>query len=166
MDPKVILEAIPEILTQLAGFLIVFFILKKYAFGSIFSLLDERKKTIQDALNEADNKKKEMESLKNDYESKIKASEQEARKKIQEAIEDGQRIANEIKQKANDASAAQLERVKREIDLEMKKAKESFRDQIVEISSEIASKVVAKEIKPDDNRKFIEEILAKTGELS
>ncbi|MCA9396289.1 MAG: F0F1 ATP synthase subunit B [Candidatus Omnitrophica bacterium] len=166
MDPKVILEAIPEILTQLAGFLIVFFILKKYAFGSVMSLLDERKNTIEAALNEAESKKKEMESLKNDYESKLRSSEQEARKKIQEAIEDGQRIATEIRQKASAEAAAQLERVKREIDLEMKKAKESLRDEIVELSSEIASKVVAKEIKPDDNRKFIEDILSQTGKLS
>ena len=51
MDPQVIREAIPEILTQLLAFLLVLWILKKYAFGAVFKILEERQKTIAHSLD-------------------------------------------------------------------------------------------------------------------
>jgi F-type H+-transporting ATPase subunit b len=166
MDIQVILNAIPEIVTQLVAFILVFFILKKYAFGAVFQMLEERQKTIEGSIAEAKKSQEDMALLKKDYEAKLHGIEQEGRKKIQEAINDSQRIAAEIKDKATADAEKQIAKAKAEINQEITKAKEVIRREVIELSTQIAAKVIEKNISAAENEKFIEGILDKTGDLS
>ena len=166
MDPQVIREAIPEILTQLLAFLLVLWILKKYAFGAVFKILEERQKTIAHSLDEAEKQRQDMESLRKDYEARIQVIEQEGRQKIQEAIQGGQRIAGEIREKAQTDAADQVERAKMEIAREVDKAKAVMRTQIVELSTIMAEKLLEKNLSTQENQKFVEEVLSRSEDLS
>lgn len=166
MDPKVILAALPEIITQLVAFVAVFFILKKFAFGSVFASLEERQKTISASIDDAAKKAREMEVLKNDYEKRLQVIEQEARQKIQTAVGEGQRIADEIRQKAQGEAAAQLDRAKQEIRQETEKAQAVIRRQVVELSAQMAGKLIAKNLTNAENEKYVMELLSRTGDLS
>jgi F-type H+-transporting ATPase subunit b len=166
MDTKVILAAVPEILTQLAAFLIVFFILKKFAFGTIFKALEARQKTIADSIHEAEKKKTELEALKKEYELKLQGIEQEGRLKIQAAIADGQRIAAEIKEKSQQDAGVLVERAKQEIRTETEKARAMMRQQVVELSAQMAGKLIVKNLANADNEKYVMELLSRTGDLS
>lgn len=161
---KVIAGAIPEILTQLVAFLLVLWILKKYAFGTVFSALDERQKTIAQSLSDADRKRQEMETLRKDYEARLRVIEQEARQKLQEAIQDGQRMAAEIRAKAQADAAVQTERAKKEIEREAEKARYIVRQEIVELSTLMAGKLISKNLSDADNRGFVEKALADASE--
>lgn len=57
MEPHVFIKAIPEIVTQLLAFGIVFLILKKYAFGTVFNMLDQRQKEISKSFKDIEQKK-------------------------------------------------------------------------------------------------------------
>lgn len=164
MDFQVIQEAIPEILTQLIAFLLVFWVLKKYAFGAVFNILEARQKTIAASLSDAEQKKNEMEKLKKDYEDRVHKIELEAREKIQAAIQDGERIAQGIRSRAQEDAQVQLERAKKEIEREVEKARAVMRLQIVNLGTLMAEKLVKKNLKSEENEKFIEEILAEAGE--
>lgn len=166
MDPKVILAALPEIITQLVAFLAVFFILKKFAFGSVFQSLEERQKTIAASIEDAAQKAREMEVLKKDYEQRLQVIEQEARQKVQAAVTDGQRIAAEIRQKAQADASGQLERAKEEIRRETEKAQAVIRRQVVELSTQMAGKLIAKNLSSAENEKYVMELLSRTGDLS
>jgi F-type H+-transporting ATPase subunit b len=166
MDPKVILAALPEIITQLVAFLAVFFILKKFAFGSVFQSLDDRQKAIETSIKDADRKRQEMEVLKKDYEQRIQVIEQEARQKIQASIADGQRIAAEIRDKAQADAAGQLDRAKLEIQRETEKAQAVIRQKVVELSAQMAGKLIAKNLSTPENEKYVMELLSRTGDLS
>ncbi|CAK0750268.1 ATP synthase subunit b [Gammaproteobacteria bacterium] len=166
MDPKVILAALPEILTQLVAFLVVFLILKKYAFGAIFRTLDERQEKIASSIQEAEDKRLEFESLKKEYEQKLQDIGHEGRVKMQAAVAEAEQIAEDIRERARADVAVQLERAKQEIQRETESARASMRQEVVELSSLIAGKLIAKNLTDADNEKYVLELLSHTERLS
>lgn len=166
MDLNVILAAIPEILTQLLGFLIVFFILKKYAFGAVFDILNDRQKIIAAIIEESEQKRAELESLKKDYETKLYSVEQQAHLKIQEAIAEGERIANEIREKAKLDAVAQLEYAKREIQRETDSVRALVKQEVVELSTLMAGKLIEKNLSTEENEQYVLTLLSQIGEIS
>jgi len=159
MDIQVLLDAVPEILTQLVAFLLVLWVLKKYAFSTVFNILSERRKNIAASLDEADAKKKEMEALKKEYEQRLQGIEQEGRKKVLEAVNEGQRLAGQIREKARADAAAQTERAKEDIAREVQKARIEIRNEIVEVSTRMAGRLIGKNLSDEENRRFVEKTL-------
>ena len=166
MDTQAIIKALPEMLTQLAAFLVVFWVLKKFAFGSVFKVLDERRDKVKDDLAAAEKQRLDMETLKKDYELKLQGAEQEGRLKIQAAIAEGQRIAAKIKEKAQQDAGVLVERAKQEIGRETEKARTMIRQQVVELSAAMAGKLLAKNLTSPENEKYVMELLSRTGDLS
>jgi len=162
MDVHVFKEAIPEVLTQLLGFLIVFWVLKKYAFGAMFSIMDARREGIAKSFKDIELEKQKLEALEKEYRSKIQDIEQEARSKIQTAIREGNRIAEEVKQKANQESRKQIERAKADIQIELDKAKSVLREQMVDISTRMAERIIGKRLSQKDDEAYIKQILEET----
>jgi len=165
MDPNAIIEALPEIITQLIGFGVVYLVLKKYAFGTVFQMIEERQKTIASSIEKAEQKRFAMESLKQEYEDKLQSVEQEVHSKIQLAIAEGQRIASEILEKAHHDAAARLEHAKLEIRRETDNARALVHQEVVELSSLIAGKLIAKNLSNEENEKYILDLLSHTGDL-
>jgi F-type H+-transporting ATPase subunit b len=165
MDPNVIIAALPEIFTQLVGFGIVYLVLRKYAFGAVFQVIDERQKTITSSIEKAELKRLEMESLKNEYEERLQDVEQEVHSKIQLAVAEGQRIADEIVKKAHHDAAARLEHAKFEIQRETDNARALVRQEVVELSTLMASKLIEKNLSNEENEKYVLDLLSHTGEL-
>ena len=73
------------IIWTLVAFLVVFFILKKYAWKPILNSLGEREKNISDALLSTEKIKKEMESLKNENEILLVKAREERSQMMREA---------------------------------------------------------------------------------
>lgn len=165
MDPNVIIKALPEIVTQMIGFGVVYLVLKKYAFGVIFQVIDERQKTIASSIEKAEQKRVEMESLKSEYEERLRGVEQEVHSKVQLAIAEGQRIADEIVQKGHSDVAARLEYAKFEIQRETDNALALVRQEVVELSTLMAGKLIEKNLSNEENEKYVLDLLRHTGGL-
>lgn len=159
MNPEVFIHAIPEIVTQLAAFLVVFWVLKKTVFGAVLRGIEEREKTITDAFRDIEKRRADAERLQKEYLAKLHAIEQEARSKLQEAIHEGNRISQDIKEKARQESLAALGRVKADIEHETVKARVAIRNQIVELATKMAEKVMRKHIALRGDAAFNEDIL-------
>lgn len=166
MDTQAIIKALPEMATQLVAFLVVFWVLKKFAFGSVFKVLDERRDRVKADLAEAEKRRHEMEVLKKEYEQKLQAIEQEARLKVQAAVSDAQRIAAEIREKGQQDAGVLVERAKQEIQRESEKARALMKQQVVELSALMAAKLIGKNLTTAENEKYVLELLSKTGDLS
>ena len=159
MNTQAFTQAIPEILSQLLGFVIVFFILKRFAFGSIFKILDARRDAIANALREIEQKKADLEKFEKEYRAKLQNIEHEARVKIQEAVQDGHRISREIREKATAESLAQVSRAKVEIEREIEKARVSLREQMVNLATHAAEKILRKHLNAKEDEHFVREAL-------
>ena len=159
MNTQVIVDALPEMLTQLFGFLLVFFILKKFAFRSILGIIDARRKNIEDQYQSIDQQKKELENLEKEYRRRLEHIEQEARERIQEASRIGTTLAKDIQEKARLDSQKLYERTRAEIEQDIVKARLSMRDEIVEISSLMTEKILREKLDAREHEKMVDKFI-------
>jgi len=152
----------PE-LQVLAWSVVVFFallaVLWKMAWGPIMHALEEREHNIQKKIDDAEAKNKEAIAKVAEYEKKINAAKDEAAAIIAEGKRDVDKLKEEIIAEANKEAARALERAKREITLAKDAAVAELRDKMVTVTAHIAQKVIEREIKADDHRRFIAEAM-------
>ena len=91
----------------LLAFLVVFFILKKFAWPAIINGLKEREQTIADSLATAEKVKAEMAEMKSEHESLLAQAREERAQMLKEARETKEKIINESKEQAK-AEAAKI----------------------------------------------------------
>ena len=97
-------------ITHTIGFLITLFILWKYAWGPLLGLLEERRNKIKDEFQKIDDDRAGVDKLTAEYESKLRDIESERRAKLTEAINEGKKVAEEIKSKAQSDAKAEAEK--------------------------------------------------------
>ena len=141
-------------------FAIVFFVLRKLAFGRIQGLIDKRRETIRDALDAADQARQEARELR-----ELTLSEREEAKRERERIlDDTRRQAQAQLAQARDDAKADLERRleenQRELDAENRKLREEIRRDVVELTLLAAEKVTGKVLDAQDQRRLIDETLS------
>lgn len=166
MNLQVIQEALPEIFTQLLGFLIVFLILKHFAFKSILGVVDSRRKKIEDSFLEIDRQMKNLEDLEKDYRKKLEHIEQEARAKIQEASAVGVQLARDIQEKARGESQRIIDHARGEIEKELAQARLQLRDEVVGLSGLLTEKIIRQKLNEADHKKLVEQFIKEMEKVS
>ena len=144
---------------EVLSFAILLFVLYKYAFPGILSILEEREKKIKDSLDQAERHRSAAERRLKEYEAKLNAAAKEAEGILAAAKERAQRLLDENEQRLT----AEAERIKgdatREIDHERRKAVQDIRNQTTELALMVAEKVVQRSLIEADQRKFADEAL-------
>lgn len=144
---------------EVVSFGILLFILYKYAFPGILSVLEEREKKIRDSLDQAERHRSDAENRLREYEAKLSAAGKEAEAILAAAKERAQRLLDENEQRLT----ADAERIKgdatREIEQERRKALQDIRAQTTELALMVAEKVVQRSLTEADQRKFADEAL-------
>ena len=159
MNPQVFIKALPEIATQLLGFLIVFFILKKYAFKSILDVIDARRQSIEGSFADIEKKRTDLESLEKEYRRRLETIEEAARLKIQEASNVGLALAKDIQEKAKEDAQKLFDRTRSEIEQDIVKARLAMRDEIVEISSLMTEKILRERLDAREHEKLVDKFI-------
>jgi F-type H+-transporting ATPase subunit b len=144
---------------EIVSFGILLFILYKYAFPGILSVLEEREKKIKDSLEQAEHHRSEAERRLMEYEAKLNAAGKEAEAILAASKERAQRLLDENEQRLT----AEAERIKgdatREIEQERRRAVQDIRTQTTELALMVAEKVVQRSLTEADQRKFADEAL-------
>ena len=166
MDIEVIKSYLPEMGTQLLGFLIVFFILKRFAFGPVLGIVDARRKKIEDEFADLGKKKKDLEDLEKEYRTRLEKIEESAREKIQEASKIGQALAKDIQESARLDVKKLFERTQSDIEQEITKGRVAMRNEIVEISSMITEKILREKLDAREHEKLVEKFVKELEKIS
>ena len=166
MDIEVIKSYLPEMGTQLLGFLIVLFILKRYAFGPVLGIVDARRKKIEDEFADLEKKKKDLEHLEKEYRTRLEKIEESAREKIQEASKIGQNLAKDIQESARLDVKKLFERTQADIEQEITKGRVAMRNEIVEISSMITEKILREKLDAREHEKLVEKFVKELEKIS
>jgi F-type H+-transporting ATPase subunit b len=144
---------------EVVSFAILFFMLYKFAFPGILSILEERERKIKDSLDQAERHRSEAERRLKEYEAKLAMAAKEAEAILAAAKERAQRLFDENEQRLT----AEAERIKgdatREIDHERRKAVQDIRNQTTELALMVAEKVVQRSLTDADQRKFADDAL-------
>ncbi len=137
-------------------FVLLMFLLGKFAWKPIIGAVNARNKSIEDALKLAETTKEEMKQLQADNEKIIAEARRERDALLKEAREMKDQLITQAKKEASDESQKILQAAKQAIETEKKNAIQELKTQVAEISIEIAEKILAKEL---ENKKASEEII-------
>jgi F-type H+-transporting ATPase subunit b len=134
-------------------FLLLLVVLKKYAWKPILTAVDERNKSIEDALKAADKAKKEMLDLNTDNERILMEAKKERDGLLKEGREIKDNIIAEAKAKAKVEADKILITAKEQINNEKMKAITELKNQVAEMSIDIAEKILKSELSDKNKQK-------------
>ena len=147
-------------------FLLLLIVLKKYAWKPILAAVDERNKSIEDALRAADKAKKEMLALNTDNERILIQAKKERDALLKEGREIKDNIIVEAKDKAKIESDKILITAKKQINNEKMKAITELKNQVAEMSIDIAEKILKSELSDKNTQKELIAAALKSNELN
>ncbi|MHA6698004.1 F0F1 ATP synthase subunit B [Chryseobacterium sp. A321] len=127
-------------------FLILLFLLTKFAWKPILNMVNERETSIVDALNQAKLAKKEMEQLKSDNEKIIREAKIERDAILKEAREIKDRIVGEAKDVAKVEGDKMIAQARQSIDAEKASAMNEIKQQIGTLSVSIAESILKQKL--------------------
>ena len=156
---------IKQVLTQIVGFLIFLFLIRKFAWGPVLQTLEDRKAKIAGDLADAERKKQEAAELRGRLEQELRTIDQQARQKIAEAVAEGQKLASDIKTDAQAQARARLDRAEAEIAGERAKAQKALHEDMARLAVGGAEKILRKKLDEAEQRRLIGEFIAEAGEL-
>ena len=140
-------------------FLIALFVLKRYAFGPIQKLIDERRERIRRALDEADEARDEARTLLEEHRKLIGQARGEAEEILSEARQVAKGMQERVKEETEADRQRRLEETKKQIDAETQRALEQIRGEVAELTLAATAKVTGKVLDRDDHRKLIEDAI-------
>lgn len=147
------------IVTQILGFLIVLFVLRKFAWGPVLGLLEERREKIRKSFEDIETQKAEIAKLKTQYESELKTIEAQARQRMNEAVAEGQKLAADIEASARERSRQELEKLKGDVEREYQAARVRFKEEMVTIALGAAERMVRDSLDRQKQSKLVEDFL-------
>lgn len=131
---------------QTIVFLVLLFLMAKFAWKPILSSVRNREQSINDALASAENARKEMQNLKSDNEQLMKEARAERDAILKEARELKEKVITDASEEAKVKADKIVADAKKSIELEKQSAMAELKNQVAELSVEIAEKIVRKEL--------------------
>lgn len=151
--------------TNIVGFVIVVLVLRKFAWGPILGMLDERRDKIATDFAQADRARTDAERIKGDLEVQLVEIKTVERERIQEAAKRGEELAEKIRSEASAKASATLEKAHHDIELETQKAQVGLRDQVVDLALRSSEMLLKKELDDETHRKLIRDYIDGLGEM-
>ncbi len=156
--------SITSLVLALIAFLILYFLLTKYAFGPLFSVMEKRRELVMQQMDEAAKTREQAIS----YVDEQKEALQTARKEAYDIIEQSRQTSSKQSEQLLDLTKAETARIKeeavRDIENEKNKAVEALRSELGTASVRIASKLLEKEVKADgEQEQLVDQYLKEVG---
>ena len=144
-------------------FMVLFFVLAKFAWKPLIKMLQEREEMIRDSLDDAEKAKAELEHLNEESEAIMT----KARAEAQTILANGKAAAEKVKEdtiaKAKEQAIMILEKTEKQIQIEKDKAIIDIKQEVVNLSLSVAKKLINKNLNDADNKSLIEETLKKVN---
>jgi F-type H+-transporting ATPase subunit b len=140
-------------------FLVLVGLLAKFAWRPLLEALDSRQEAIRKSLDDAQLAKQELERLHQESAAIIAGARSEADAIIAKSRLDAERLREEMKQKAKIEADGIVKNAERQIQLETGRALQQIRQEAVDLSVMIASKLIQRNLTKEDNEQLIDEAL-------
>ena len=153
-----------QILISLANLLIIYLILKKVLFAKVQGVMNARQSQVTEMYDAADQSRTDAESMKQEYEEKLAGAREEADKIVRTATQTAQRRGDQIVQEASSQASHLKQKAEEEIAQEKRRMLTDVRGEISDLAVSIASKVVEREIRKEDQDTFVDEFIKNVGD--
>lgn len=138
-------------------FVVLLAVLGRFAWKPLVSALESREQGIRDSIDEANRAREEAQALLADHKKKLEDADQEVKRMLEEGRQQAATVKEQIIEEARSQAKSTVERATREIDLARDEALQSIRQEAVDLSVALASKVIRKSLSPKDHEELIRE---------
>jgi F-type H+-transporting ATPase subunit b len=140
-------------------FLVLLFLLAKFAWKPLLTALESRQDTIRKSLDDAQKAKEELERLQRESAEIIRKAHVDAQAIVGKGRTDAERLGEELRQKAREEADGIVKNAERQIQLETRRAVQEIRREAVDLSVTIASKLLERHVSKEDNERLINDTL-------
>ena len=140
-------------------FIVLMFILSKYAFGPITAAVEARERALEEAILAAKRDREEASAMLEQQRLQIEAARTEAQRFITEGRASGEKIRADMLAETQQQQQDMLDRARREIGAERDRAIQQLRAEAVDLAIAGASRVIEKNLDETSNRQLVEKFL-------
>jgi len=140
-------------------FILLLFILKRFAWKPILSALDEREKSIRDSLELAEKTKEESKQLLEENKAHLQKADEEARKIVNQSREFAEKMKSQIIEESKIQAQKLIADASNEIDRKKQEAFNELKNQVAEISIIAAEKILKQNIDNEKNKVIVNNYL-------
>jgi F-type H+-transporting ATPase subunit b len=140
-------------------FLVLLTLLAKFAWRPLLQALESRQETIRKSLDDAERARRELEAVQRESEQIVRQARLDAESIISASRADAERLRGEMRQKAREDAEGILRNAERQIQLETNRALQQIRQEAVDLSVTIASKIIGRNLSKEDNERLIDEAI-------
>ena len=146
-------------------FLVLYFLLRRFAFGPITAAVEAREKALEDAIEGAKRDRDAAAKLLADHQAQLDAARGEAQKLIADGRAVAEKMRADLLEQTRREQQDMLERARREIESEKERAIAQLRREAVDLALAGASKVIEQNLESEKNRQLVERYLSSIGSL-
>ena len=163
VGPDILIPKMAEFIPALIAFIIIWVILAKLVWPSVLEMMEKRQQKIQDDLDAAERSKIEAAEEAKSYEAKILDAHHEADAIVAKAKKEAEEVRTAVLAKAQREAADIIAKAHGAVDSERHKAMIELSGSVVDLSVEIATKIIGESLSDADQRKLAEKYLAEVG---
>jgi F-type H+-transporting ATPase subunit b len=162
--PDVFGKALDLAIWTLVVFLVLLWVLGRYAWKPMLQGLEQRESTIRNELEQAQHERQEAQALNERWKAEMAKAQDQVRALLDEARRNAQHAAEDLLNKAKADAQAERERGRREIALATDQALQQIAAQTANLATLVSSKALRREMTPDDHRRLVDEALAELNQ--
>ena len=154
-----ILPAGNEIVWGAISFLVLFFLIAKFAYPAVKKGLDARAEKIRSSLDEAERTRDEANTILEDYRRQLADAKNESSRIIEEARQAADKLRQDLKKQAEAEVAEIKERAQADIATQVDRAMGDLRARVADMTIELTEKVVQRNLDRETNLALIERFI-------
>ena len=148
-----------HIVVTIANLLLLMLILKKFLWKPVKKIMAERQGQVDTIYKNAEDARDAAERDRKLYDEKLRNAQSEAETIVKAATQRADRLGDEIIANAKTKAEETLKKAEADIEQEKKKAMNDLKNEISEISVQVAENVVKREINEEDHRELIDSFI-------
>ena len=153
-----------QILISLANLVILFLILKKFLYKPVQKMLDERRAQIDTDYADAETARTSAEAKDAELTERLANAKAEAEGIVKEAADMAKARGDKIVEDARATADGIIRQAEEDAELERKRVGETIKEQIIDVSTALAEKMLEREVNADDHKALIDDFIDKIGE--
>ena len=163
VGPDILIPKMAEFIPALIAFLVIWVVLAKLVWPQVLSMMEKRQQKIQDDLDAAERSKIQAAEEAKSYEAKILDAHHEADAIVAKAKKEAEEVRSAVLAKAQREAADIIAKAHGAVDSERHKAMIELSSSVVDLSVEIASKIIGNDLSEEEQRRLAEKYLSEVS---
>ncbi|HYV20446.1 MAG TPA: F0F1 ATP synthase subunit B [Verrucomicrobiae bacterium] len=155
MGTQLVTPDLGTIIWTLITFVILLFLLKRFAWGPLLALLDEREKTVKDSLEAAERARAEADETLRKNQEILAGARRETQALLEQGRKESETLRAEILAQARQEAQGLVEQGKRQIQFEQKQAFDSLRGQVADLAIGAAERLIRADLDDARHRQLV-----------